>query len=919
MQPEVFARDPELAIVRAFLARAAAGPLALVLEGEAGIGKSTLWLAGVAGASVRYAHVLTSRPAEAERSLAHVVLGDLFESLPAEHLAALPVPRRAALEAALLVGQREVRPFDPRALAAAVGTVLASLAREGPVLVAVDDEQWADRASIASLVFALRRLRQVPLRILVSRRVGALTEPSPDDEGLEQAIEPEAVERLYVGPLSLGATSLLLQHRFAVRLSRPDLLRIHEASNGNPFFALELARAQALRSSGAVATLFVPDGIERLLAPRLDGVDGEQRAALLFVAAEGRPTLELLRQLGVARSTLERAAAAGLVEISEAAVRFTHPLLASTLYQRADADARRLAHRQLAATVVDPIDRARHLALAAEGPDEATATLIEAAAVVARARGAAATAAELAEHAAGLTPPRALDDKLRRRTIAARAHLEAGEVRRARETAEAILADAPGGSAKARALVLSAELEHPKRSVELLRQAIPEVRDDPALEATIRVRLAEVGRLTMDRAAAEREARAALQLADDAGDETVRVYAQSVLAILRFHAGEPDALELAREAYRGATELGDPELTRVTVSNVGHVLVWSRRIEEAREWLEGALRDEADRDEVLRGECHWHLSLAEIWGGRWTVADDHAKRAIELSVVVTAPQDYFPEALLALYRGELARARDLATKAIELSVGMIMPGSPAILAIADLWAGAPAAATERFADVEAQLDARGVRRPEWLLGRPEHIEALLQVGRIDDATRLLSSWTADVRRSQGVWAAAEVARLQGMVAAAQGDLGGAIARLDDAGRRLEAAGDPFGRGRALLALGSTYRRRRQKRQARLVLDQARRTFDDLGAALFASAARAELARLGGRRRVEGLSASERRVAEMAVAGRTNREIASALYLGERTVASHLAHAYAKLGVRSRTELAHRLATDASAAAPPAPG
>jgi DNA-binding CsgD family transcriptional regulator len=153
---------------------------------------------------------------------------------------------------------------------------------------------------------------------------------------------------------------------------------------------------------------------------------------------------------------------------------------------------------------------------------------------------------------------------------------------------------------------------------------------------------------------------------------------------------------------------------------------------------------------------------------------------------------------------------------------------------------------------------------------------------------------------------AQVTRCRALVAAACGDVEAAHALLERAVSEHEAVGDPFGRARALLALGVVRRRRRQKRPAREAIEAALEAFETIGAAGWAATTRRELGRVGGRTRVEGLTAAERRVASLVAEGRTNREVAAALFLGERTVASHLTHVYAKLGVRSRTELARRL-------------
>ena len=239
MALEIVGRDEELGSLHAFLDRATGGPAALVLQGEAGIGKSTLWVAGVEGARERGFRVLSSRPAEAESGLAHSGLGDLFEDVLEQVLPELPAPRRRVLAIALLLEEREaVPPADPRALAVAVRTTLGALAKDEPVVVAIDDVQWLDGSSGSALAFALRRLEE-DVRLLLTRRVEEGIAP-PE---LETAIHADRIERLRVGPLSVGATHELLRQPLGRTFARPTLLRLHEASGGNPFYALELARA----------------------------------------------------------------------------------------------------------------------------------------------------------------------------------------------------------------------------------------------------------------------------------------------------------------------------------------------------------------------------------------------------------------------------------------------------------------------------------------------------------------------------------------------------------------------------------------------------------------------------------------------------------------------------------------------------
>ena len=186
-------RERELGEIESFLSRA--GPATLVLEGEPGIGKTAIWSAGVDAAVRQGLRVLRARPSESEAAFAFVALGDLLGDALTETLAALPAPQRRALETALLLGDPDLAPLDERAVAAAVLGALRVLAGAGPLLVAIDDLQWLDTSSAAALEFAVRRLRDEPLRLLLTRRLSA-GHVSPE---LELAVGNERVERLDVG------------------------------------------------------------------------------------------------------------------------------------------------------------------------------------------------------------------------------------------------------------------------------------------------------------------------------------------------------------------------------------------------------------------------------------------------------------------------------------------------------------------------------------------------------------------------------------------------------------------------------------------------------------------------------------------------------------------------------------------------
>ncbi len=446
----------------------------------------------------------------------------------------------------------------------------------------------------------------------------------------------------------------------------------------------------------------------------------------------------------------------------------------------------------------------------------------------------------------------------------------------------------------------------------LLLEALDESAGSPGVEAAIHAGLADLGRFTEGRAWAERHARASLRLAERLDDDVLRATALSRVAILRFERGDRLALELAERAHRLAASLPDPRQAKGADWSAGHVLTWSGMTEPAREWLEHQVKIWGDRDERVRCELLWHLALVELWSGRWGIASEYAdeSQGIWAHYGPLQAQDHLPPALIALHRGQFAVATDHSRRALAGGKALLLPAHIAVLAVCDLWSGNAASALGDFIRAEQTADARGWDEPNLRWWRGEFVEALLQLGRIDEAARLVADWEAAAARLGRDRVLAQAVRCRGLVAAARGDLATAHDLLVEAVDRHESVGDPFGRARSLLGLGAVRRRARQKRSARKSLEAALAGFEAIGAISWVAEVRVELARIGGRRRMEGLSPSERSVAELVGAGRTNREIAAALFLRERTVASHLTHIYAKLGVRSRTELVGQLLSQA---------
>src|ERR671918_746463 len=214
---EVVGRESEIDSVHEFLEAVAGGPIAFLIEGEAGIGKTTLWREGVAEAGERGLQVLTSRPVEAEIALPFAVLGDLLGDVPDAALARLPDPQREALEVALLRAGTKPGGLQRRAVALGVLGAIRVLAEDTRLVLAIDDAQWLDPPSADALAFAARRLRDQPIGFLLARRAEASEESRVE---LETALESDRLTRLVIGPLDIRSLDRLLRAP-AVAVGRP--------------------------------------------------------------------------------------------------------------------------------------------------------------------------------------------------------------------------------------------------------------------------------------------------------------------------------------------------------------------------------------------------------------------------------------------------------------------------------------------------------------------------------------------------------------------------------------------------------------------------------------------------------------------------------------------------------------------------
>ena len=668
---EVVGRKSEIDSVHDFLEAVPGGPIALLIEGEIGIGKTTLWRQGVAEAGERGLQVLTSRPVEAEIALPFAALGDLLGDVPDAALGRLPDPQREALEVALLRAGTKPGGLQRRAVALGVLGALRVLAEDTPLVLAIDDTQWLDPPSADALAFAARRLRDEPIGFLLARRAEASEESRVE---LETALDPDRLTRLVIGPLDIRSLDRLLRTQLGRQFLRPALAELQRVSGGNPFFALELGRALLTRdvSPAPGEPLPVPATLNELVRERLAGIPTAAREAALVVSALSRPTVELVAAAargGGGAAALEKAAAAGVLEVADGRVRFSHPLLASVVYAQTPPARRRELHARLAEIVDDPDEQALHLALAASGPDAQVAATVEDAARRARARGAPQAAAELWDRARMLTPPDEAD-AWRQAIEAADCHLEAGDPDRARLLLEEVVARLPPGRERAFALTRLAWVRgfgHGFHgSAELFREALAEVGDDPAARIEIERGLAWSIHETGDVAAAESHAHAALELAERLGEPGVLATALADMAFFQTIRGRgiPTAL------IERALELEDTQdewrsiLGRIRPAWVhGMLLEWAGDLDAARSTLT-ALRDTvlAHGDEHTLGSVAYTLGRVECLAGNWELASRYAAESVEINLQ-TGQQDQRPfaltiRALVDAHLGRVARARN---------------------------------------------------------------------------------------------------------------------------------------------------------------------------------------------------------------------------------------------------------------------
>lgn len=929
MAGDVIGREAELAILDRFLDSIPAGPGALLLSGEAGIGKTTIWREGLTSAQRRDYRTLSCGPVEAETRLSYAALGDLLEPVLDETLPTLPEPQRRALEVALLRAPSSGARANQRAVSLAVLGCLRSAASSTPVVVAIDDIQWMDLPSFRVLQFVVRRLKGDPVGLLSAARG---SDGAEDPLDVAQSFPEDRLHRIHIGPMPAEAIERVIRDKVGDGFQRTTFLGLHETSGGNPFFAQEIGRA-LLRLGGEMAAGErppIPERLQELVEDRLEGLPAETLEAVEVVSALSTPTLDAIAA-AIDPSEVDRrldpAIENGVVEVVGDRLRFTHPLLASAVYQKIPPARRRELHARLATIVRDPEERARHLALSVEGPDVAVAAALEEAALLASSRGAPQSAAELWEMARRATPRDRDEDLVRRTHQAGVAHYESGDPSLARSVLEQAVDLSMAGPARARVLLDLgmglAEIEGWRGTWAVFEAARGEAGDDLALRALIEQNLGYTWLFRGDLAASERHARAALQLAEELQEPRVMAEAFQAYPFVEFLLGRGVDQELLDRGIALEGHMEGEFKSHVLRASfvVAQLLKFTDRLDEARRMFTELLGDAAAHGvETPIPQFRYHLAELECRAGNWGAAMEHALEsraaAQRLQMGPLSAEGHFAVGLVEAHLGRDDPARLEALEGLRVAeaageIFLLIPNL-SVLGFLELSLGRPTEADAYLSRAVKLEQEMGVREPAYYRIVPDEVEALVALGRLEDADALLAPFEEAGRNLDRAWAIATGARCRALVLAARGDLAGASAAADEAVRMHDGLPLPFELGRTLLVRGTVQRRAKRKREARNTLTKALEIFEGLGAALWADNARAELARIGGRAPSSlDLTPTEERVAALVAGGSTNREAADALFVSIHTVEANLKRIYRKLGVHSRTEMASKFRTDAS--------
>ena len=916
-------RDEELTALDAALGRAGAGAPALTLVvGEPGIGKTALVAEAAGRAARRGWQVLLVQGIEAEAEAAVPFAALLALSRPlARHRSALPPAQRGALEAALGELPPGEHAGEEFLVGAALLSLLAAAAADRPVLVVADDMQWLDRDSTATLLFAARRLGHDPVALVATLRAG-----SAPPAGLG------GFEELRLGGLAPQAAAEVLGQGFT-----PDVVRrLTGLTAGNPLALAECARALTTAERTGAAplpdALPVPARLAEVYTAELRRLPPSAQALVLLAAVSrdqaAAPVTGALQAQGLdVQDAL--ASAAGVLSVAGGSLTFRHPLLRAAALRDAGESEVRTAHAAMARTVTTPQARALHRAEATLGFDEDLAVELAAVAEHARARSGHAAASRAGERAARCTadPERSADWLSR---AIEDAYL-AGDTDRVQRLAAELL-DATAGTSS-----------------------------QPVREAQARV-LTCLGQLEQFSGTYRR---AAELLEEAAGLATGRALLRTLTELSHVYYNSDQPQQQARVAERAAVAADDQDAEQVMLASYlqGAALGWAGRTEQAAPLLLRAL-DLLEHDPQLREDPR-HMAVA-FFAPQWLIAPGllppmearaYIERRLETARRVGALGALTIGLTLAAagfgWFGDHVRAYACAGEAVDLLAALGrrsepgiaheilavecagrglhddalallhrareivavsgIEGTPAHLAQVEAWCALCRGDLDEVVRVlEGQLEHRGgLDRDLASLDVPAVlVEAYVGLGRTADARALTERFEAAPSADQVPYTRAMLQRCRALTAEEPDT---AAAAFEAALEQHAGDVDLLEGSRTRLLYGMWLRRCGRRVDAREELRAAERAFLAMDLTLWAGRAAHELAGTGERSRRTGspsaLTSQETRVALLAAEGRTNREIASALFLSPKTVEHHLGAVLRKRGLRSRTELARLVAQD----------
>ncbi len=893
-------RERECAVIDSALAVARdSGGTGVLVLGEAGIGKSALL--AYAAEQAHGMLVLRASGVESEMHLTWAGLHSLLRP-HADAIGLLPVPQQAALRSAL--GLEDSPNRGPFLVSAAVVSLLGSLADQQPVVVLVDDVQWMDRESVEALAFASRRFNADRVCMIFACRD---TEPdAPDAAALGNGFL-----ELVVNPLDSAASEEFLDARVSLSLDHRIRSRITEAARGNPLALLELSEENAISDleSGSVP---LAARLEQGFLRRVHALSQRTQLLLLIAAADDSPDVHSLlaagAQIDVGEPELVDAARSRLIEATDDAVEFAHPLVRSAIYREAPAEQRRLVHRVLAGvtTGTDPSRSTWHLAAATTGPDEEVSRALEDLAREAQRRGAMQTSASAYRRAAQLTVD--VERQARCLTCGAEASWESGDIALASQLVESAraIARTPGVISRAEhlrgrlhlhtgivlegfeilyAAATAASAAKPRTAAWILVDAYRAASYDGLGDQVRRA-----GSLARDLVQTDGAAPAPAAFVAGAAalwERNVEVAAPLLQSVVDRGDGADDAGVLIL-ASMASLYLGD---------NAGGVAYGTRAAVLARE--HGALATLANALEMVSfAELPFSLDRAESSAieGLQSARETHRTPsvAVHLSMLST----------IAAYRGQEEACLDSAGQVFELArrhgLALAEGRAVAALGLLDLTLGRPTLAMDRL---ERLLETT-VHPVIRLSIATDLVEAASRADcpdRVAGVVALVSSW-ADSSDSP----AARAVATRCLALISEPDK--AVTLFEESLGLQQGRGETSGLARTHLLLGEHLRRLRQRSAARPHLRAAWDTFDRLGAAPWAERARTELRATGESARsrttagLEDLTPQERHIACLVAEGASSKQVAAQLFLSPRTVDYHLRKVFTKTGISSRTEL-----------------